>query len=396
MREILYDMIHNSIWGIISLIAGGFLLLYCALFMGLRYIWTHYHQQYDLSKLKGILAKNENGEIRKIHSVIFVTALILCIVMFVLFLFKDWRAEHQDYNYIKTKMAEHKSLSILFLNEIQIELNENADMRKLHIAIGSPMTEITEKEIKNRIDIFKTIYHDGAKTSVTDINPASETEEDMQENGLQITGTKSELFMKYHDEYEKSSTLFTDKELPSDLYQMGRSARDMLEVGRSECDDEELLKIAAEAVYRSECFLGYDTPNVNTEENPVIIEAKDVLFNNGKVFYQLYLEAETREELKEYRNDFIVNAYVCMFLAGEEITENDTAYAKVNYYIGNTREKMLSEISIEDLLYKEIARDASEHYEIALISLKNRPDHYDKESNMKKNCQNGIQTLGNN
>lgn len=394
MREILYDMIHNSIWGIISLITGGFLLLYCALFIVLRYIWKHYHKKYDLSKIKRIHAKNENGEIRKIHFVIFVTALVLCIVMFVLFLFKDWRVEHQDYNYILTNMAEQKSLNILFLNEIQIELNENEDMRKLHIAIGSPMTEITEQEIKNRINIFKPIYQDGAKTSDTDINPDSETEEDTQETGLQITGTKSELFMKYYDEYEESSTLFADKELSSDLYQMGRAARDMLEIDRSECDDEELLKIAAEAVYSSECFLGYDTPNVNTEENPIIIEAKDVLFNNGKVFYQLYLEAETREELKEYRNDFIVNAYVCMFLAGEEINESNTEYAKVNYYIGNTREKMLSDISIEDSFYEGIIKDASEHYQIALNSLENRPDYYDKESNMKMNCQNGIRTLG--
>lgn len=394
MREILCEMVHNSIWGTISLIAGGFTLLYCALFMGLRYIWNHYHKKYELSKLKRILAKN--GAIRKVHFIIPMTAFVICVVTFVLFLFKDRRVEHQDYNYIQTEMAEQKSLDILFLNEIQIELNDNKDIRRLHISIGSPMTEITEKEIEKRTAIFAAIYQVEIKMPDQDIKLDSEAEEDILETGLKISGMKPEEFMKYQKEYEEWSTLFTNRGWSSDLYQMSRAARDMLEVGHSECNDEELLKIAAEAVYRSESFLEYGNWNINTKKNPVIIEPKDILFYNGKVFYQLYLEAGLRDELKEYRNDFIVNAYVCMFLAGEEFAENDTAYAKVNYYIGNIREKMLSEIPMEDLFYKEIIKDALEHYEIALSSLKNRPDYYDKEDNMEKNCHDGISTLNNN
>ena len=391
IQEILYDMVHNSIYGIIALITGVFPLLYYALFGGSYLIWKHYHKKYDLSRLKRILAKN--WRIRKKIFFIAVISLVIGIVTFLLFLFKDFRVEHKRYNYIQTKMAEQKSVDILFLNEKQVELNKC--MQKLHITAESPITEITEDEIKNRTAIFTDIYQTETKTLDIDNMTDTETEDEGQEAKLKLNGEKSEIFSKYQDEYEDWSDSFASSDSPSELYQMSRTARDMLEVGRCECDNEELLKIAAEAVYRSECFLEYDDRNVNTEEKPIIIEAKDILFYNGKVFYQLYLEAENRKELKEYRNDFIVNAYVCMFLAGEEITENDTEYAKVNYYIGNTREKMLNEIPTEDVFYKENIKDGLVHYRIALNCLEKRPDYYEKESNMKKNCENGIETLKN-
>lgn len=408
MWEILYDMVHNSIYGNISLITGAFPLLYYALFGGLYLIWKHYQEKYDLSRLKKFLAKN--WSIRKRIFLIAVIAGGVSIVTFVLFLFKDFRVEHKRYNYIQTEMAEQKSVDILFLNEIQIELNEdensnenealnekqvelNKCMQKLHITAESPITEITDDEIQNRIAIFIDIYQAETKTSGIDSKTDTETEDEGQETKLKLNGEKSEKFSKYQDEYEDWSDSFASSGSPSELYQISRTARDMLEVGRNECDYEELLKIAAEAVYRSECFLECDNRNVNTEKEPVIIEAKDILFYNGKVFYQLYMEAENRKEIKEYRNDFIVNAYVCMFLAGKMITKNDDEYAKVNYYIGNTREKMLTEIPTEDEFYKENIKDGLVHYRIALDCLLKRPDYYDKESNMEKNCQDGINTL---
>lgn len=405
MGEILYDMVHRSWYGTIALIVGGLPLLYYALFWGLVCFWKFYNKKYDLRRLKEFLARN--WKIKTIFFRISVILWIICIVMFVLFLFKDWRVEHKKYNYIPTKMAEQKSLDVLFINEIQIdvdeirdlhetqtELKKNEIMQKLHAVAESPMTKITEEEIKNRIDIFAARYR--VETKATDINIDLDigTEEEIKIE-LKQNSKKSETFLKYWEEYEDWSESFTNNDLSSDLYQMSRAARDMLEVGRLECDDEELLEIAAEAVYGSEIFLERGDWNVNTRDNPVIIETKDVLFHNGKVFYQLYSEAETREELKQYRNEFIVNAYVCMFLAGEIITENDIEYAKVNYYIGNIREKMMSAIPTEDLFYRDNINEALCHYRIALDSLENRPDYYDKENNMKENCQAGINTLNN-
>lgn len=392
MREILYDMIHNSMYGTIALIAGGCLLFYCALFLGAGIVWRCYYQKKDLSCLKRILMKG--NKIRNIHYVIVGVALLICVVMFILFLFKDWRVEHQHFQYIQTHMAEQKSLDILFSNEIEIEINDNKELRKLHIAIGSPTAEITETEIEKRIEVFTGIYQAEIENANAGIESDFETEAGMQENKWNISGTKSNIFVKYLEEYYYWSKLFTKSRLPSDLYQSSRAARDMLEVGRFQCNDEELLEIAAEAVYRSELFLEYGSPNINTEDNPVMIEKKDVLLNNGKVFYQLYTEAETREELMLYRNDFIMNAYVCMLLAGDEVTEGDVQYAKVNYYIGNTGETMLSRVSNE-ALYEKIRKDASEHYKKALRGLDSRPDYYDKEHNMAENCRNGISTLDN-
>jgi len=291
-------------------------------------------------------------------------------------------------------MAEQKKLEILFQDEVQIELNENEDMRKLHIETEALLTEITEEEIGERKDLFRGIYKAGTELSGTNVELDSETEKEMTELRTKVDGTKSSTLAEYQQEFEDRSILFENEGLPSDLYQSGRAARDMIEVGRSECNDEKLIRTAAEAVYRGERFLGYKNRNIHTKENPVIIEAEDMLFYNGKVFYQLYLEAETREELKDYKKDFIVNAYACMVLAEEAITEEDTMYAIVNYYIGNIGEKMSKEIPEEDFFHEEIAEGASEHYATALRCLENRADYYDKESNMQKNCRDGIATLG--
>ena len=391
----LYDLIHNSIWGTISLISGGFAVLYAVLYIGLG-LYNYYYYRKSKCSLK-ILTKiytKKDGKARKIHFVVWITDFLICIITFVLFLFMDFETVNQDYSYIRTSMAEQKKIEMLFEVEETVELNENEDMRKLHIEIDSPLMKITEEEIEDRIILFGGIYKVGTEIPNKNIKLDSKTAEQMQELRTKVNGMKSAAFSEYQEEFEAWSTLFENMNLPSDLYQSSRAARDMIEVGRSECDGEELLRTAAEAVYRGEIFLGYENRNINTEEVPVIIEADDMLFYNGKVFYQLYLEAETREELNVYKKEFIVNAYVCMVLAEKAITEEDAMYAMVNYYIGNIEELMLEEILEEDSFYGEIVQKALEHYRIALSCLENRPDYYDKEWNMQKNCQDGIVTLG--
>ena len=94
IQEILYDMVHNSIYGIIALITGVFPLLYYALFGGSYLIWKHYHKKYDLSRLKRILAKN--WRIRKKFFFIALISLVIGIVTFLLFLFKDFRVDYRE------------------------------------------------------------------------------------------------------------------------------------------------------------------------------------------------------------------------------------------------------------------------------------------------------------
>lgn len=56
----------------------------------------------------------------------------------------------------------------------------------------------------------------------------------------------------------------------------------------------------------------------------------------------------------------------------------------VEFTVRQYKRKMLSEIPIKDSLYGEIIKDVLEHYETALSSLENRPEHYDKEDSMEK------------
>lgn len=388
MRGMLYDMIHTGIYGTISLFACGFALLYYALLCGIAFFYNHFHKKFNLAGIKRFQEKN--GNTRKIHLKIIFGFLALGAVMFVLFLFKEWKVKEQDYDYIRTEMGEEISLDSLFLDEPQVELEDDEDLRKLHIKMESPMTEITKIEIDKRVDVFSTVYQEPD----TESRKSTETKE-FQGNGLEINGVKSEEFRNYLNEYEEWNAAFADSGLSSDLYQSSRAARDMLEVGRSECSDDELLAIGAEAVYRSERFLEYGNWNVNTEEAPVIVERKDVLFLNSKVFYQLYQESEIRAELKMYSNEFLINAYVCMFLAEEVVSKEDVEYAEVNYYLGNIGEKMLGKVSKEDSFYKDTKEDSLKYYNEALSCLRNKPDYYDKESNMENNCRKGITTLKN-
>ncbi|MCM1253682.1 MAG: hypothetical protein NC321_12740 [Clostridium sp.] len=390
MRGMLYDMIH-SVWGMTALIAGGFTVSYCVFYigLGLYYCWNKCCRERTLRGLRNFLVKNKH--VRKEHCIIINIFLGVCILAFVIFIFKDWRVESHKYNYIHTSMAEQKNLNTLFSDETQVRIEEKEYIGKLHIEL--PIVEITEERISMREAAFAEIYRGGTLQPNLNVKSDLMTEEDMQRIRLAVNEMRSITFEEYQTEYEAWCTLFENIGLPSDLYQSSRAARDMLEVGRLQCDDTELLEIAAEAVYRGEQFLSYENRNINTKDAPVIIEVKDMLFYNGKVFYQLYLETETREELKKYQKDFIVNAYVCMVLAEKMMTEEDIEYAKVNYYIGNIGEKMLNEILRDNSIYIQIANEAKAHYETALSSMEKRVDYYDKESNMEKNCYDGITTL---
>lgn len=392
MREILYDMTHNSIWGKIALIFSVSYVLYFVLYC-----------IFSLFRKKNTKVRNwrKLGKILKITKPKDTHFFIICgiiIISFIMFFICDWRVEHHEYDYIRTVLAEQTDLETLFTKELKEEHKNNEFeskeyMEKLHISEENPMAEITEENIEDRRKLFENIYQTGKKESGNDKNYNNTVTSWLQEIRDEVTNKKSVTVEEYIEEYEKWDILFDHYGLSSDLYQSSRAAKDALVKWDSSVSEEEMLEIAGDAIYKSEHFLEYEDRNIHKEGESIIIGIKDIAFSNGKVYSQLYTKSQDEEEIKKYDKEFLVNAYVSMVYAEKNISEKDVDYAKINYYIGDICEKMLDEISNEDKFYIETAKEALEHYRIASESLKMNPSYYKKESNMQQNIENGINKL---
>ncbi len=388
IREILYDMIHNSIWGKAALGLSAIYVLYFAVYCVLGLLHKKYYRVYDLRKWRKFLKKSVP---KKKHIVIIGGVIFIFFIMFLIF---DWRVEHQEHDFISNALAEQTDLEVLFTKELKEE-NEVSEfeskeyIERLHISEENPMMEITKNKIEDRYKLFESIYQIGGKESGNNKTITSWLQKIREE----VTNRKSVTLEEYIEEYEKWDILFEHYGLSSDLYQSSRSAKDALVKWDYSVSEEEMLEIAGDAIYKSEHFLEYKDRNIHEEGESIIIGIKDIAFSNGKVYSQLYMKSQNVAEIKQNDKELLVNAYVSMVYAEKEISEEDIDYAKVNYYIGDICEKMLGEISSEDILYIEIAKEALQHYEIALDSLKMNPGYYAQERNMQKNIENGINKL---
>lgn len=393
MREILYDMIHNSIWGKEALGFGVLYILYFAVYCVLCSLYKKYYKVRDLRKWKRTLKKIVP---KKTHIITICGVVFFFFIMFLLF---DWRVEHHEYNYCHIALAEQTDSDVLFRKELKKEYEKSKFeseewIGQLHISEENPMVEITKENIEDKYELFESIYQIGEKESGNG-KKNDETTRWLQELRKEVTNKKSVTLEEYIEEYKKWDILFEYYGLSSDLYQSSRSAKDALVKWDSSVSEKEMLEIAGDAIYKSECFLKYKDRNIHEEGESIIVGIKDIAFSNGKVYSQLYMKSQKEEGMKKYDKEFLVNAYVSMVYAEKEISKEDIDYAKINYYIGDICEKMLDEISNKDEWYIEVAKEALEHYEIAWESLKLKVGYYKQEHSMRKNIENGINRLEN-
>lgn len=394
LQGILYDMAHNGVWGSIALMSLILLLVFCALYIVLCFIHKIYCSTYNLDKLKRFLVKG--GKVRKVYIVIFRGLVVMLFFSTVAFAFCDWRVEKHNYVYITSSLAVSMSSEILFIKEIDYkkELWDQAEnVQKLHISTSEPISEITQEIVEARMELFDYIYQTGGKVSGNNQIYTAEKSKELAAIRSIVSSMESKTLEEYEQEFEYWCELYKYYEYPSYLYQSSRAARDMLEVGRYDMDDQKLLKIASEAVYQGEIFLKYANRNINSKEQPIIKEAGDIAFLNGKVYYQLYMLSLNRENLRQYDKEFLVNAYVCMKQAKGKLTEDSVDYAKINYYIGNICEKMLEKIPNGSVYYMQMAEESLQYYNNAMRYLSEKDNYYSEESFMLQNIQNGIRTV---
>lgn len=388
----LYDMVH-SVFGKITFCTAIICVAYVALYLILCFVHRLFCEIYDLSGLRKLLVKQ--GHVNVIHTYLLAGGISICVISYVVFLFKEWRVKSQEYEYETIDMAEQKEIEILFESEyaeVKDEPNFVEFMQKLHVSDADPMSEISMDKIEERRNVFVRIYQTGEEKSQIDESLDLQVRQTLERLQKEVTSKKATTIIEYEAEFKMWDNLYVLQKRPLYLYQSGRSAKDIVEKGHSHMELEALLRMSAEAVYRGESFLQYDDRNIATKEKPIVMEVQDIAFINGKIYYQLYEESKIRKELKAYDKEFLVNAYVCMLIAEENITEQEYDYAKINYYIGNLGQKMLFEISSESILYTQIGKCSYDHYCVALdlITLSNQ---YNREDNMEKNIKKGIRTI---
>lgn len=315
----------------------------------------------------------------------------------IIFIFCDWRVDKHKRIYLDSPLAEPKDSDILFEKDtdaIDAEWMQVEYMQKLHLPENEIVSDITLEKIEARMEQFDAIYQTGNKASGNDRKYSPEKNKELENIRNVVSSMSAKNQDDYKREFEYWCELYKYYEYPSDIYQCSRAARDVLEVAHGTLDDQELLKFASESIYYSENFLGYANRNVSSKNHPIIKEVDDIAFNNGKVYYQLYLEAKKRQQLGKYDKEFLLSAYACMKQAEEEMAEDNVNYALVTYYIGNICELMAMEMPTDNEYYKKIVAESMNYYTKALECVEKIDNYYNEEINMRQNISDGLKTVG--
>lgn len=299
----------------------------------------------------------------------------------------------REFTYLKTSLAEQTSLEVLFSPEETEDWQLSECFQKLHIEEKFLNMEITEEAVDFFMDVVEALYQNGHRTML----PAKEADEEerarLKKTRKQVTEFKAATEEEYKQEAEGWYDLYEYSGRSVDLYQSSRALKDALEVGANK-DFEAMLRIAADAVNRSERFLEFEDRNINTKENAIVKNAGDIALSNAKVYWQLARRSKIgNEEERAYTNAFLMLAYACAGQAEQQMDIGHRDYAKALYYKGNTGEQILKRISQESPLYQEMGEQVLRDYESALSCLISRPGYYNQEEAMEKNINNGIAKL---
>ena len=309
---------------------------------------------------------------------------------------------HDEYEYIRNSLAEQMDINILFDKDfmaVKIDLAEDSEwkgmayLKKMHVMVDSDETGITEKRVKAYYDLIDTIYINGDKNEIEGMDG---------EAGYEIkVKIQNQAIKDYLQEAENWKGKFDNDMQPAYLYQYSRSLRDALTVENADMETLEILGIAAESIVCGEKFLKYGDRNINGREVEIHVNADDIAFFNGKVYYLLAEKISKNIEAEaKWGEEFWMLSFACMCKADGLITENDPKYALINYYIGNIAERMMPKIAAKQgksEYYFDMREIALEHYIIAKKALeRSKIDNdviYDEEKGMVENIENGIRTV---
>lgn len=296
--------------------------------------------------------------------------------------------DEEELTYIRNSIAVQKSIDMLFINEPEDDEMIKC-LQKMHVKIEAEEKSISSAGLDYYTDLIEEIY----------VNGSQETKR--QKGNDKGVGDKRRKAEKYNaqtseDYLEEAGLwkqLFDDSSLPSDLYQYSRALKDAVEKG-SEMEMLEMLDIASEAIDKGEEFLRYGDRNINGEEKKIFINAEDMAFTNGKIYYQLAERfANGTKEEREWVDSLWMLSYSCMLQADALINEDSVNYAKVKYYMGNICEHMLKRIFRADDLYFTIGREALSNYDSAQKALEQKENYYEVEGSMENNIRNGMETV---
>lgn len=303
--------------------------------------------------------------------------------------------EDEKLIYEASPLAEQRPVESLFDSQRPEEEEEEEEeasypstLEKLHILSLFVGVETSQSMLSAYRDEMKPFYKNGIGTPPKE--PLLPEWFDMD------SGPYAALSEAARDDIEEQVEKCSNYTNPANLYQLERALTDGALLEYSRLDFEDLLDIAADAIACGELFLTYANRNINSEKEPVFINAEDVALLNGKLYWLLgdcVEHGNVPQEYRQYKNSFYAAGFQCMALGREQIDESDLDYAKMSYYMGNLSERMLIGLAEKDVFFHELGDDSMRYYEKALNLLENGSVKYHTEENMEHNIQKGISTL---
>lgn len=299
--------------------------------------------------------------------------------------------EDEKLIYEVSPLAEQKPEGYLF-DPYQPEEEEKVSypgaLEKLHILSLFMGVEASQTMLDAYRDEIKSFYKNG--TGVPPEESALPDWFDMD------SGRYAVLSEEARNDIEEQAENCSNYTNTANLYQLERALTDGALLEYSHLDFEDLLDIAADAVACGELFLTYADRNINSDEEPIFINAEDVALLNGKLYWLLgdcVENGNVSEEYRLYKNSFYAAGFQCMALGRGQIDESDLDYAKMSYYMGNFSERILTGLTEKDAFFQELGDNAMRYYEEAGNLLENGGVKYHAEENMEHNIQKGISTL---
>lgn len=175
-----------------------------------------------------------------------------------------------NYIYIKTSLAKQTPIDELFTfnrTEDQIIPNESETLheyiKNLHIEeYDTDKKGITYESILRYEDKAKAIYKNGNEPRRDSFDVDSTRAEELATLRKELVNWKDKSFEGAIREAEGWKELFDTSNLPADIYQSQRALKDSLELLCGGSDFNEILKVASNAILRSEIFLRFADRNI--------------------------------------------------------------------------------------------------------------------------------------
>lgn len=297
--------------------------------------------------------------------------------------------------YENSPLAEQKSVKSLFDSQRTAEEEETEEetsypgtLEKLHILSLFVRVEASQTMLDAYRDEMETLYKNGVEAP-----PKAAI---LPEWFDMDNGSYAALSEAARNDIGEQAEKCANYANPANLYQLERALTDAALLEYSHLNFEDLLDITADAIACGEQFLTYANRNVNSDKEPIFINAEDVALLNGKLYWLLgdcVEHGNVPQEYRQYKNSFYAAGFQCMALGKEQIDESDLDYPKMSYYMGNFSERMLIGLAKKDAFFQELGNNSMRYYEDALDLLKDGGVKYHAEENMERNIQKGISTL---